>query len=170
MFHPRGLTVFEDDTVAVVDTGSSRLTLFGVDGIPTGTIGGLGNGPGQFNEPTDVLRDAQQTYYVVEAENNRIQRVDAGGGPLAQWAITDSYGYNGPHLAFGPDGSIFMTESQGRSVYRYGPDGSLLNYWQNVGPVTFAAPVGIYFDESTSRLFVTDVMAHQVYVFIVNSE
>ncbi|MFN8454439.1 MAG: hypothetical protein U0401_07165 [Anaerolineae bacterium] len=107
---------------------------------------------------------------MIEAENNRLQRVDAGGAPLAQWAITDSYGYNGPHLAFGPDGSIFMTESQSRSLYRYSPDGSLLDQWQSIGPVSFTSPVGVYFDSSTSRLFVTDVMAHQVYVFTVNSE
>ncbi|MFN8459645.1 MAG: PA14 domain-containing protein [Anaerolineae bacterium] len=168
LFHPRGLTVFDDDSVAIADTGGSRLTLFGADGTPTGTIGGLGSGPGQFNEPTDVLRDSQQTYFVVEAENNRIQRVNGGGAPLAQWAITDSYGYNGPHLAFGPDGSIFLTESQSHSLYRYGPDGSLLNQWQSLGPVSFTAPVGIYFDVPTNRLLVTDVVAHQVYVFEVS--
>ncbi|HXV42338.1 MAG TPA: PA14 domain-containing protein, partial [Anaerolineae bacterium] len=158
LFHPRGLTVFEDNSLALADTGSSRLALFSTDGVPTGSIGGLGSGPGQFNEPTDVLRDAQGTYYVVEAENNRLQRVDAAGNPLLQWTIPNAYGLNGPHLAFGPDGSIFMTESQSRSLYRYAPDGSLLDQWQTVGPVNLAAPVGIYFDAQTNRLYITDVL------------
>jgi DNA-binding beta-propeller fold protein YncE len=167
LFHPRGLTVFDDDSIAVADTGSSRLVLFSADGVPAGSIGGLGSGPGQFNEPTDVLRDAQSTYYVAEAENNRLQRLDAGGNPLLQWAIPDSYGFNGPHLAFGPDGSIFMTESQSRSLYRYGPDGSLLDQWQAIGPVNLAAPVGIYFDTLTNRLYLTDVWTHQIHIFEV---
>ncbi|HXW00437.1 MAG TPA: NHL repeat-containing protein, partial [Anaerolineae bacterium] len=167
LFHPRGLTVFEDNSLALADTGSSRLALFSADGVPTGSIGGLGSGPGQFNEPTDVLRDAQGTYYVVEAENNRLQRVDAAGNPLLQWTIPNAYGLNGPHLAFGPDGSIFMTESQSRSLYRYAPDGSLLDQWQTVGPVNLAAPVGIYFDAQTNRLYITDVLTHRVYVFEV---
>jgi DNA-binding beta-propeller fold protein YncE len=167
LFHPRGMTIFEDDTVALADTGGSRLALFSSDGLPAGSIGGLGNGPGQFNEPTDVLRDAQGTYFVAEAENNRIQRVDAGGSPLSQWAIPDSYGFNGPHLAFGPDGSIFVTESQSRSLLRYAPDGELLDQWQTIGPVNLAAPVGVYFDAKTNRLYVTDVLTHQVYVFEV---
>jgi DNA-binding beta-propeller fold protein YncE len=167
LFHPRGLAVFDDDSIALADTGSSRLALFSADGVPAGSIGGLGSGPGQFNEPTDVLRDSQGTYYVVEAENNRIQRVDAGGNPLLQWAIPDSYGFNGPHLAFGPDGSIFMTEAQSHSLYRYAPDGSLLDQWQTAGPANLAAPVGIYFDTLFNRLYVTDVLTHQIHIFEV---
>jgi sugar lactone lactonase YvrE len=169
LFHPRGLTVFADDTIALADTGSSRLTFFSVDGVPAGTLGGLGSGPGQFNEPTDVLRDSQGTYFVVEAENNRIQRLDAGGSPLAQGAIPDAYGYNGPHLAFGPDGSLFMTESQSRSLIRYAPDGSVLEQWQAIGPVNLTSPVGIHFDANTNRLYLTDVLTHQVHVFEVIS-
>lgn len=172
LFHPRGLTVFDDDSVAVADTGSSRLALFSAEGVPAGSIGGLGTGPGQFNEPTDALRDAQGTYYVAEAENNRVQRVDAAGNPLLQWAIPDGYAFNGPHLTFGPDGSIFMTESQSRSLYRYGPDGSLLDQWQTIDSVNLAGPVGIYFDTFTNRLYLTDVLTHQVHIFEVqtNSE
>ncbi len=167
LFHPRGLTVFADDSVAVADTGSSRLTFFSADGVPAGSLGGLGSGPGQLNEPTDVLRDAQGAYFVAEAENNRIQRLDAGGNPLTQWAIPDTYGFNGPHLAFGPDGSIFMTESQSRSLLRYAPDGSLLEQWQTIGPVNLAGPVGLYIDLRTNRLYLTDVLTHQVHVFEV---
>ncbi|MBI1878817.1 MAG: hypothetical protein HYR94_11465 [Chloroflexi bacterium] len=123
LFHPRGLAVVDDDSVVLADTGSSRLALFSADGAPAGTIGGPGSGPGQFNEPTDVLRDTQGTYYVAEAENNRIQRVDAGGNPLLQWAIPDSYGFNGR----------------------------------------------IYFDDVSSRLYITDVWTHQVHVFEVQT-
>jgi 4-amino-4-deoxy-L-arabinose transferase-like glycosyltransferase/DNA-binding beta-propeller fold protein YncE len=170
LFHPRGMTVLEDDTVALADTGGSRLALFSPDGLSAGSIGGLGNGPGQFNEPTDVLRDAQGTYFVAEAENNRIQRVDAGGSPLSQWAIPDSYGFNGPHLAFGPDGSIFVTESRSRSLFRYAPNGELLDQWQTIGSVNLAAPVGLYFDAKTNRLYVTDVLTHQVHVFEVQAD
>lgn len=171
---PRGkivsLAVFEDDTIAVADTGGSRLALFSADGLPAGRLGGLGSGPGQFNEPTDVLRDAQGTYFVAEAENNRLQRIDAGGNPLAQWALPDSYGFNGPHLAFGPDGSIFVTDAQGRSLLRYAPNGELLDQWQIIDSINLTAPVGIYFEAKTKRLYLTDVLTHQVYVFEVQAQ
>jgi DNA-binding beta-propeller fold protein YncE len=112
-----------------------------------------------------VLRDSQLTYFVAEAMNNRIQHVDFAGNPLSQWAIPPAYAYDGPHMAFGPDGSIFVTESQSSSLLRYDPNGTLLDHWQNIGPVSFAAPVGVYFDSSSNRLYVTDVRSHQVHIF-----
>jgi DNA-binding beta-propeller fold protein YncE len=104
---------------------------------------------------------------VVEAENNRIQQVDAGGQPLNLWAIPTTYAFNGPHLAAGPDGSLFMTEVQSQALLRYAPDGQLLDKWQSIGPVRFAGPVGLYFDPATNLLYVTDVQTHQVHVFAV---
>lgn len=167
LFHPRGLTIFEDDSFAIADTGGARFVLFTPDGTLAGSIGGLGQGPGQFNEPTDLLRDQVGTYFVAEAENNRIQRVDATGSPLGQWAIPPALALDGPHLAFGPDGSIFVTESQSSSLLRYAPDGNLLAVWPVIGPVSLLKPVGIYFDDTQHQLYVTDVGSHQVHVFTV---
>lgn len=169
LFHPRGMTIFEDDSIALTDTGTARLALFGPDGTQAGSIGGLGDGPGQLNEPTDVLKDLQGTYFVVEAENNRIQRLDAAGNPLNQWEIPPAYAYNGPHLAFAPDGTIFMTESQSDLLLRYMPSGILLDQWQSIDSVNLVNPVGIYFDEDTNRLYVTDVGTHQVHIFQVEA-
>ena len=73
-------------------------------------------------------------------------------------------------MAFGPDGSIFVTESQSHSLLRFAPDGNLLDQWQTIGPVTLLAPVGIHFDLTTNRLYVTDVETHQIHVFEVQVE
>jgi len=155
--------------VALADTGTARLVFFSANGDQIGSLGGLGNGPGQLNEPTDVLRDNQGTYFVVEAENSRIQRLDAGGNPLNQWAISPAYAYNGPHLTFGPDGSIFMTEAQSDDLLHYDPTGVLLDQWHTIDSVTLVDPVGIYFDKTTNRLYVTDVGTHQIHVFFVET-
>jgi DNA-binding beta-propeller fold protein YncE len=167
LFHPRGLTVLPDDTIALADTGQARVAFFNLNGQHSGNIGTLGASPGQLNEPTDVLRDAQGTYFVAEAENDRIQRLDAGGNPLNQWAISPAYAYNGPHLAFAPDGSIFVTESQSDVLLRYAPNGVLIDQWHTIGPVNLLEPVGIYFDPATNRLYVTDVVTHQIHLFWV---
>ena len=167
LFHPRGLTVLADSGLAVADTGRSRIVFFNPDGSLRGEIGQIGPGPGQFGEPTDVLADSLGSYFVAEADNNRIQRVDASGYPLGLWAIPPTYAFNGPHLTTGPDGSLFTTEVQSQSIFRYTPDGELLNQWREIGPATLVGPVGIYFDLPTNRLYVTDVSTHQVYVFEV---
>jgi len=167
LFHPRGLNLLDDGRLVVADTGGARFVMFNQDGTLLGNIGGLGSGPGQFNEPTDVLADNLGTFYVAEAENNRIQRVDGSGNPIGQWAIPPTYAYDGPHLAQYRDGSLLVTESQSRSVLRYAPTGDLLNQWQTIGPVSFRKPIGVYFDESTNRLYVTDVGYQQIFVFEV---
>jgi sugar lactone lactonase YvrE len=162
--------VFADDTIGVADTGQSRIALFSPNGIPAGSIGGgPGTGPGQFDEPTDVLRDEVGSYFVAEAMNNRIQRVDSNGNPLGQWAIPPAYAFDGPHMTFGPDGSLFVTESQSSSLLRYAPDGTLLDQWQAIGPVNLAAPVGVYFDQTTNQLYVTDIRTHQVHAFALQT-
>jgi sugar lactone lactonase YvrE len=161
------MTVFADDSLALADTGTGTIKFFTPDGSVSGQIGETGSAPGQFGEPTDVLRDALGTYYVAEADTNRIQRVDVGGQSLNVWALPPTYAFNGPHLAAGPDGSLFATEVQSQSLLRYAPDGNLLDQWQNIGPVTLIGPVGIYFHEPTNQLFITDVSTHQVYVFTV---
>ncbi len=46
LFHPRGLNVLDDDTIAVADTGGARFVLFNPVGTVVGSIGGLGQGPG----------------------------------------------------------------------------------------------------------------------------
>ncbi|MCB0212735.1 MAG: glycosyltransferase family 39 protein [Anaerolineae bacterium] len=166
-FHPRGLTIFDDDRIAVADTGTGAIKFFDPDGNAVGNIGTQGAAPGQLNEPTDVIRDAQSTYFVVEAENDRIQRLDTAGNPLTQWQITPSLGLNGPHLAFALDGSIFMTDALSGTLQRYSPDGTLLDQWQTFDQFRLEAPVGVYFDSATNRLYVTDVNTHQIHVLWV---
>ncbi|GAB4433352.1 MAG: hypothetical protein Kow0031_14910 [Anaerolineae bacterium] len=168
MFHPRGLTVFDDNSVGVADTGRSRLLLFDAGGRESGQIGsGPGDAPGQLNEPVDAVRDGFGTIFISEAENNRVQRFDAGGNSLGQWPVPPAFAFNGPHLAVLRDGTLLMTDAGSGSLYRYSPDGRLLDQWQNIGPVMLSQPVGIYFDAPTNRLYLTDVAMHQVHVFWV---
>jgi DNA-binding beta-propeller fold protein YncE len=167
LFHPRGMNIFEDNAIGIADTGSARITIFNADGSPAARFGALGEGPGQFSEPTDVVRNHHQTYFVAEAMNNRIQHVDFAGNPLSQWTIPPAYAYDGPHMSIGSDGSIFVTESQSSSLFRYAPGGTLLDHWQSIDPVSLAAPVGVYFDPATNRLYVTDVRSHHVHIFDV---
>lgn len=169
-FFPRGLTVFDDGTLAVADTGTSQIKLFGAEGVQIASLGQLGPGAGQLNEPTDVLRDAQGHYFVVEAENDRIQQLDPAGYPLKQWPVTTGFAFDGPHLAFAPDGSLLMTESQSGTLQRYSPEGVLLDQWQMFDSIRLNRPLGIYLDPPTRRLYVTDLGSHQVHVFWVQVE
>jgi len=168
-FHPRGMTVLPGDIIAVADTGGARLVFLNIAGIPVGQIGRYGTAPGEFHEPTDVARDEQDTYYVLEAYNQRMQRVDRWGGSLAMWPIPPSIAYDGPHLAWAPDGSLLVTAPEEGAILRYTPDGRLLGRWKQAGEATMQRPVGIYVDDR-QILYVTDTLTHQVHLFALRQE
>jgi len=163
-FHARGMTVLPDDTVIVADTGGARLVFFRPDGTITGQMGSLGNAPGQLREPTDVPVDAAGTYYVLEAYNHRLQRLDRQGNSLGVWPIPTSVAMDGPHAAWAADGSLLVTDPEEGAILRYAPDGRLLNRWTQAGEATLRRPVGIYVDIATATLYVTDIGTRQVVV------
>ncbi|MGQ9502394.1 MAG: PA14 domain-containing protein [Anaerolineae bacterium] len=163
-FHPRGMTVLPDGTIIVADTGGARLVFLNEAGILISQLGGYGTAPGEFHEPTDVLRDEQGNYYVLEAYNQRMQHVDRWGGSLGIWPIPPSIAYDGPHMAWAPDGSLLVTAPGEGSVLRYTPDGQLLGGWDQAGGGAMQRPVGIYIDEH-NVVYITDTLNHQVYLF-----
>jgi sugar lactone lactonase YvrE len=164
-FHPRGMTVLADDTVIVADTGGARLVFFGLAGNLAGRLGTLGNAPGQLHEPTDAAVDGAGTYYILEAYNQRMQRLDRWGNSLGEWSIPPSIAHDGPHVAWAPDGSLLVTAPEEGAILRYAPDGRLLDRWTQAGPTLLRRPVGIYVDAATATLYVTDTATQQVHVF-----
>ena len=163
-FHPRGMTSLPDGAVVVADTGGARLAILDAAGNIVGDLGTLGDAPGQFHEPTDAAMDQAGTYYVVEAHNQRVQRVDRRGGSQGAWDIPPSIAHDGPHLAWAPDSSLLVTAPDEGAILRYAPDGRLLDRWTHAGAAVMQRPVGIYAD-AVGTLYVTDTGTHQVYVF-----
>ncbi len=128
-------------------------------------MGSYGQAPGQFGEPTDATADQNGIYYVIEAYNQRVQRVAGDGTSLGQWPIPPSVALDGPHLAWASDGSLLVSAPEDGAILRYAPDGQLLNRWTQAGDSALCQPVGIYVDADTSTLYVTDTACHRVYVF-----
>jgi sugar lactone lactonase YvrE len=79
----RGVTLF------VADSANDRIRRFnGVSGALLGTIGAPGTGNGQFDNPRDVDVDSTGQIYVVDQNNNRIQKLNASGTFLAKIGAT----------------------------------------------------------------------------------
>ena len=60
-----------------------------------------------------------------------------------------------------------MTDALSSTLQRYSPDGTLIDQWQTIDQLSLGAPVGIYFDPTTRRLYITDVNSHQIHVLWV---
>jgi DNA-binding beta-propeller fold protein YncE len=66
--------------------GNQRVVHFDKDGKFVRAWGVLGRGPGEFDLPHSIVRDAKGTLYVADRSNARIQVFDQEGKFLAQWA------------------------------------------------------------------------------------
>jgi hypothetical protein len=71
------------DSVLVLDSklgGDARLAVFGLDGRPIGTIGGIGDGPGEYRQPWALTTDYRNgRIYIREASGGRIHVYSRAG-------------------------------------------------------------------------------------------
>jgi DNA-binding beta-propeller fold protein YncE len=65
---------------------NARILEYTADGRKLREWGSAGTGPGQFRLPHSIQIDSQGVVYVADRENGRIQRFDAGGKYLGEWA------------------------------------------------------------------------------------
>jgi DNA-binding beta-propeller fold protein YncE len=94
-----------------------------------GTIGSCGTGQGAFNAPKGIALDSNNNTYVVDTQNNVIQKFSSGGAFITQWG---GYG-NGDgkfidpsSIAVDSNNSIYVLDSRFR-VQKFAADGSYIN-------------------------------------------
>ena len=68
-----------DGDFVVVDAGTREVRLYRRDGAFVRTLGGPGSGPGEFQNPTQVLITAADSVIVWDNANYRITRFDSAG-------------------------------------------------------------------------------------------
>jgi sugar lactone lactonase YvrE len=158
-YGPRGVAVGPDGNVYVTDTGNKRVVIFTPDGKYVRQISsnvtpdkGTQNYPynqqGEMNEPVGVVVGPDGSVYVADSLNNRIQKFDSTGKPVAMWAIPSggwaAGSYLEPFLAMDSKGDVYATEPTGAKVVEFGPDGKVLGEKAtSPNKVTLKNPTGI---------------------------
>ena len=110
---PTGVAFASNGDVFVSDGyGNRRVHCFSPDGELKHAWGEPGNGPGQFALVHFISADANDTLYVCDRENHRIQLFSTAGEALAQWT-----GFDMPSdLAFGRE-LIYVAAADGVSIW-----------------------------------------------------
>ncbi len=127
--------------------------------------GELGNGPGQLNRAMAILIDADDTVFVVDTGNSRIQRFDTQGRWLGfigdQGPDRLRYPYD---AALGPDGTLFVCDYGGHTIRQYSKTGEhLRDYGQpGRGPGRFNCPRGVTVS-ADGWLFVADTENNRIH-------
>lgn len=146
---PTGLMVDEQNRVWVADTHYQRVMVFDRDGQELQRFGTQGDGPGQFQLPTDVVLAPDGQRYVSEyGGNDRISRFNA------HWEYQGSFGgqeagesalLRPQCLVLDQDNTLWVTDSCHHRICHFTSDGKLLSAFGSIGeaPGQLKYPYGL---------------------------
>ncbi|MCB1275479.1 hypothetical protein [Prosthecobacter sp.] len=134
------------------------------------TWGKEGEAPGEFNIPIGVALNAAGEVFVTDHYNNRVQKFDADGKPLAHFAVLPNPGgitVDGDRLYLTHfPASRMMKDKVPDRVSVYSQDGKLIREWgsSGTGDGEFDFPGGVAVSKS-GEVFVADQTNRRVQVF-----
>ena len=159
-----------------IDSPQHRVVVYDSDGRLRRVLGARGDGPGQFNLPTDAVVGDDGTLYVLDSGNFRVQMFDSSGKFLGQWgSVGNGFGqFARPRsIAVDSQGHLYITDMFFGNFQVFNRHGDLLlpvgSIDDNNLPGRFRLISGISVDE-TQRIYVTDQLFRKVEVFRLLSE
>jgi sugar lactone lactonase YvrE len=125
--------------------------------------GSQGTGPGEFNEPRDIVVDEEGRLYVADTGNRRVQVFDSGGQFFASWNGGEEEFVEPLALVVDSRGDLYVLDSEQGWIYRFAADGTPLGRF--AGPeARLFHPRGLAIDEA-DKLYVTDTGGCRVVVY-----
>jgi outer membrane protein assembly factor BamB len=162
---PHGLRIDKDDNVWVTDIGNHQVLKFDAAGKLLLTLGQkrrAGDGPDQFDRPTDVAVAPGGEFYVTDGYgNSRVLKFSPEGKLLTQWGRKGAgeSEFNLPHaVCLDERGRVYVGDRENNRIQVFDANGKFLAVWQESG-----APFGL-FRTRDRRLFVADGRAGWVKV------
>ena len=163
---PHGLWVDQDNNVWVTDGRGSKdkkgntaikLDQNGKVLMTLGEPGTAGNGPNQFNAPSDVITAPNGDIFVADGHggdtNARIVKFDKTGKFIKAWGQkgTATGEFQAPHgLAMDSAGRLFVADRENNRIQIFDQDGKFIAEWKQ-----FGRPSGVWIDKNDT-LYVAD--------------
>jgi DNA-binding beta-propeller fold protein YncE len=159
---PHGIAVDSSGYVYVVNTGNNRVQKFDSTGGYITSWGSLGSsrfgsnsgsGNGQFDNPQGIAVDSSGYVYVVDMDNNRVQRFNSMGVFITHWGTngTGNGQFNNPRgIAGDSSGNVYVVDRDNSRVQKFDSWGVYITQWgtQGSGNGQFDTPQGIAVDSS----------------------
>ena len=140
--------VVVEDVVAVGEEVVARrvLALVEPDGDAVGVtfLDEQGDQPGQFKDPHGIAVGPDDSVYVADTWNHRVQKFDNNGKLLKTWQPDP--GFWGPRaITVNKDGTVFVSDTGNKRIVSFNQEGVQIETWGQDGsaPGQLIEPVGI---------------------------
>ncbi|PYE61986.1 NHL repeat-containing protein, partial [Aneurinibacillus soli] len=121
---------------------------------------------GEFNSPKGIAVDSSGNVYVVDTNNNRIQKFDSSGTYVTQWG-SDGSGdgqFSYPQgIAVDSSGNVYVVDSNNKRIEKFDSSGTYITKWGSYGSGDgqFSYPQGIAVD-SSGNVYVADTNNNRI--------
>ncbi len=156
--------------IYVVDTMAHQIRVYdSTSGKLLFDLGKRGEGPGEFNYPTNICLDSKGNLYVTDSMNFRVQIFDQDGDFISSFGTAgDGPGtFSKPRgIGVDSDGHIYVADAEFDNVQIFNSEGHILLYFGTSGskPGEFYLPAGLLVD-SNDRIYVADSFNQRIQVF-----
>ncbi len=170
---PTGVTRALDGSIYVANTGNDRIEVFEPDGTVLPPLGSSGFGPGQLDEPSDVFGlAAEPSLLVLDAGNNRVQKLSLNGVPVAGFNGPSGAGslpgsFNAPQgMTADFEGRFWVADTGNDRVQAFAADGT---YLKTIGEGFLSRPRGVALGLD-GTLYVSDSGHDQVVAYVPGAQ
>ena len=134
--YPWGVTVNDQDEIAVTEFLNHRVSVFSSDGTHLSSFGRIGNNNGEFRFPTGIAFDSHGNIVVADSWNHRVQVFDRNGNFLSKFGekIGRVHRLIYPEgLSINGNGDIVVSDEGNKLIRIFSSSGEYLRKFGGVG-------------------------------------
>ncbi len=134
--------------------------------------GSFGSGNGQFRSPVSIATDYSSNVYVIDYQNQRIQKFTSNGTFLGKWGglgKTNGH-FNYPlGIATDSEGNVYVADTFNNRIQKFTSNGTFVRKWGALGSARgrFKQPFSVATD-SNGNVYVTDTGNARIQKFTSN--
>ena len=163
---PGGLALDGSGNLYVADVYNNRVEIFDSSNNFVTQIGSsapaTGAGNGAFQYPYGVAVDSSGNLFVMDTDNNRVQKFNASHGYVGQWGSAGSGAgqfAQSDGIAVDPSGNVYVADTYNNRIQEFDNSGNFITMWGSAGVggnEHFEQPMALVVNSSGTTILVSD--------------